>query len=77
MRPQLQRVLNQAKEEHLNLENVNFTLKISGRGRLSQEIEQNKGKKTNKMSSRTCFRSLNDALFSVGFFIEILVDLGL
>ena len=45
MRPQLQRVLNQAKEEHLNLENVNFTLKISDRGRLSQEIEQNKGKK--------------------------------
>ena len=77
MRPQLQRVLNQAKEEHLNLENVNFKLKISDRGRLSQEIEQNKGKKTNKMSSRTCFRSLKDALFSVGFFIEILVDLGL
>ena len=77
MRPQLQRVLNQAKEEHLNLENVNFTLKISGRGRLSQEIEQNKGKETNKMSPRTCFRSLKDALFSVGFFSEILVDLGL
>ena len=72
----MQRVLNQAKEEHLNLENVNFKLKISDRGRLSQEIEQNKGKKTNKLSSRTCFRSLKDALFSVEFFIEILVDLG-
>ena len=58
-------MLDQAKEEHLNLENVNSKLKISCRARLLQNIEQTKVK-----------ISLNDALVCVWFFSEILVDLG-
>ncbi len=62
------------KEEHLTQKNVNFKLKISDRGRLSQEIKQNKVKKTNKMSSLQLVFAVSRMLFfSVGSFREILL----